>query len=98
MLDVPVAAVPVNVKRSNNLRESHVGSDGSRDAHLIDLQVGVWGDDSSGGEVHTLPHEVPSDTAFFPLQPLLDGFQRAARLLHRLRRRRVFMTCLPEKI
>lgn len=74
--------VPVNVKGSNNLRKSHVGSDGSWDAHLIDLQVGIGGDDGSGGEVNTLPHEVPSDTSFFSLQSLLDGFQGAARLLH----------------
>lgn len=59
------SAVPVNVKGSDNLWEGHVGCDGPWDAYLVNLQVGVWGDNSSGREVHTLAHEVPSDTTLF---------------------------------
>lgn len=66
--------VPVDVKRSDNFWKCHIGCDGSWDAHLVDLQVGVWGDDSSGREVHTLAHEVAADSAFFPFEALFDGF------------------------
>ena len=59
-------ALPVNIKRCDNLWERHVGCDGSRDAHLVNLQVGVRGDDGSGGEVHTLAHEVSSDSTLLP--------------------------------
>lgn len=59
--------VPVNIKGCDDFWEGHVGCDGSWYAHLVDLQVGVRGDDSSGGEVHTLSHEVTSDSPFLPL-------------------------------
>lgn len=77
--------LPVDVKRRDDLREGHVSSDGAGHAHLVDLQVGVGRDDGSGREVHALPHQVSSHSAFFPLQPLFDGFERTAGFLHRLK-------------
>lgn len=76
--------VPVNVKGCDDFREGHVGCDGARDAHLVDLEVGVGGDDGSGGEVHTFPHQVTSDSPLLPFQTLFEGFKWAARFLHRL--------------
>lgn len=61
------SAVPVDIKGRDDFWEGHVGCDGSRDADLVDLQVGIWGDDSSGGEVHTLAHEVTSNSPLFAL-------------------------------
>ena len=58
---------PVNVKRSDNLGEREVLSNGTRNADLVNCQVGVWCDDSSGREVHPFPHQVSSDTPLFGL-------------------------------
>lgn len=66
--------VPVNIKRRDDFWKCHIGCDGSWYAHLVNLQVGVWGDDSSGRKVHTLAHEVTSDSAFFPFKALFYGF------------------------
>lgn len=79
--------LPVNVKGCDNLREGHVCSNGTGNSHLVNLQVGVRRDDSSGRKVYTLAHQITSDTSFLPLKPLLDGFQRAARLLHCLKQK-----------
>lgn len=61
------STVPVNVKGCDDFWEGHIGCDGSWDTDLVDLQVGIWGDDSSGGEVHTLAHEVTSNSPLFAL-------------------------------
>lgn len=66
--------VPVNIKRRDDFWKCHIGCDGSWHTHLVDLQVGVWGDDSSGRKVHTLAHEVTTDSAFFPFKALFYGF------------------------
>ena len=58
---------PVNVERGDNLRKGEVLSNGTRDAHLINGQVGVRGDDGTGGEVHSLSHQIPPDTPLFGL-------------------------------
>lgn len=39
--------VPVYIERCDNFWEGHVGSNGSWYAHLVNLQVGIWGDDGS---------------------------------------------------
>lgn len=85
--------LPVNVERRDYLREGHVGGDGAGHTHLVDLQVGVGRNDSPGGEIHTLPHQVSSHSAFFPLQPLLDGFEWTTRFLHCLKRKFDFQHC-----
>lgn len=77
--------LPVNVKGCDDLREGHVCSYGAGNSHLVDLQVGVRCDDSTGREVHTLTHQITSDTSFLTLKPLFEGFQRAPRLLHCLK-------------
>ena len=73
------------LKGGDDLGEGHVGGDRARNADLVDLQVGVRGDDGAGGEVHALAHQVASDAALLALQPLFDRLKGAARLLHRLR-------------
>lgn len=85
--------LPVDVKRRDDFWKRHVGRDGPRDAHLVNLQVGVWGDDSSGRKVHALAHEVTSDSAFLPFKALFYGFQGTARLLHCLweRQKKVYL-------
>ena len=60
-------AVPVDIKGCDEFWEGHVGCDGPRHAYLVDMQVGVWRDDGTGGEIHTLTHEVTSDSALLPL-------------------------------
>lgn len=59
--------LPVNVKGCDNLREGHVCGNRTGNSHLVDLQVRIRRDDSSGREVHTLPHQITSDTSFFTL-------------------------------
>ena len=55
-----------------------------RNANLIELQIWVTSDDSTGREVDTLPHQVPTETTFFALQTGTNGLHRATRLLQRL--------------
>lgn len=73
-----VNTLPVNVKGCDDLWEGHVGSYGAGNSHLVNLQVGVRCDDSSGREVHTLAHQITSDTSFLTFKPLLQGFQWAS--------------------
>ena len=54
-------------------------------ANLIELQIWVTGDDSTGREVDTLPHQVPTQTTFLALQTSTDSLDRATGLLERLR-------------
>ena len=69
---------PVDIERSHDLREGEVLSDGPGHAHLVDVQVGVGGDDGTGGEVHPLPHQVAPHSTLLALQTLLDGLQGTA--------------------
>lgn len=62
-----LSAVPVDIKGCDNLGERHVGRDGSWHAHLVDLQVGVGGDDGSGREVHTFAHQIAPHSPLFSL-------------------------------
>ena len=56
-----------------------------RNANLIELQIWVTSDDSTGREVDTLPHQVPTQTTFLALQTSTDSLDRATGLLERLR-------------
>lgn len=76
---------PVDVERCDNLREGEILSNGTRDSDLIDGQVGVRCDDGTGGKVHSLPHQVATDTTLFGLQSLLDGLEWSTTSLHSLR-------------
>lgn len=42
------SGVPVDVKGCDDFWKGHIGSNGSWYTHLVDLKIGVWGDDSSG--------------------------------------------------
>ena len=75
---------PVDVEGCDDFGEGHVGRDGSRHTHLVNLQVGVGRDDRSGREVHTFTHQVTADAALFPLQTLFKGLEGTARFLHSL--------------
>ena len=72
----------VDVERGHNLGEGEVLGDAPGHAHLVNPQVRVWGDDSPSTEVHSLAHQVSSDSPFFTLQPGLNGLQRSATFLH----------------
>ena len=77
---------PVNVEWSDYLWKGEVLGNRTRDPNLINVQVRVRGDDSTGREVHSLSHQVAPDTPLFGLQPLLDGLERSPTSLHSLGR------------
>lgn len=50
-----------------------------RNAHLLNLQVGIRGYDSAAGEVHSLAGQVPAEASLLALQTLhqpATGFLR----------------------
>lgn len=59
--------------------------------YLIDAEVWVRGDHGPSGEVHSLPHEIPSDSSLLSLQPCPDGLEGLARPLCLLRLPRSFV-------
>ena len=58
---------PVDIERRDNLWKGQVLGDGARDTDLINGQVGVRGDDSTSREVHSLTHQVTTDTTLLGL-------------------------------
>lgn len=62
---------PVYVEGGDSLWEGEILSDSPRHAHLVNLDVGVWGDNSASREVHSLPHQVTTNTTLFGLESLL---------------------------
>lgn len=75
---------PLYVKRRNNLGKCQILSDRSRHSNLIDTKIGIGSDDRTSREIDAFAHQIPSDTTFFPLQALLNRFQRTAGLLRGL--------------
>ena len=71
----PKVHSPLLVEWSHHLRKGEVLSNGPGHAHLIDVKVGVRRDDSTGREVHSLPHQVPTHPTFLALQTLLDRLE-----------------------
>mmetsp|Transcript_19470 Transcript_19470/g.18589 ORF Transcript_19470/g.18589 Transcript_19470/m.18589 type:complete len:214 (+) Transcript_19470:4045-4686(+) len=63
------------------LWDGEVHSDEFRDSQLVQLQVGVWGDDCPGREVYPLSHQVASKPPFLASKAGSDGFQRLPRLV-----------------
>ena len=53
-------------------------------ANLIELQIWVTGDDSTGREVDTFPHQVPTQTTFLAFQARTNGLDWSAGLLQSL--------------
>ena len=58
---------PVDIERSDDLWKGEVLGNGARDTDLINGQVGVRGDDGTSREVHSLPHQVTTDTTLLGL-------------------------------
>ena len=51
------------------------------DADIIDAKIRIRADDGSCTEVHTLPRQVASETAFLSFESLRKRLQRAARTM-----------------
>lgn len=68
----------VHILSRDVLRDSQVHCDGLRHTQLVKLQDGVWRDDRSGREVHSLAHEVTTDSAFLALEARPDVLDRLA--------------------
>jgi hypothetical protein len=68
----------VHILSRDVLRDSQVHCNGLRHAQLVKLQDGVWRDDRSGREVHSLAHEVTTDSAFLTLEARPDVFDGLA--------------------
>ena len=66
----------VEVERRYAFRERHVHGDGSRHAHLVDLQIWVARNDRSGAEIDALAHQVASDSSFLSSKARADRSQR----------------------
>ena len=61
---------PVNIERSDNFGKRKILSDGTGHPDLVDTQIGVWSNDSSGREVHSLSHQISSHSALLTLKSL----------------------------
>lgn len=72
-IDTNIECIPSLVKWCDNFRVCEVVGDTPWHAYLIDAEVWVWCDDSSGREIHALPHQITANTTLFTLQPLLYG-------------------------
>ena len=94
--DVPRAGVLVrsvpdqflevlDVVRRDALRVGQSPRDRERDADLVERQVGVTGDDSSGGKVDALAHQVAAQPPLFALESRPDRLDGSSRFLQRLR-------------
>ena len=66
----------VNVFSSDSLRHCQVHCNQLRHSQLVELQVWVWSDDSSCGEINSLAHEIPSETTLLASKTSSDGLQR----------------------
>ena len=65
--------------KSKNLNKTKL-----KETDLVDSQIRIRRDDSSGREIDSLAHQVASDATFLAFQASLDGLQRSAGLLHGL--------------
>lgn len=61
------------------IRQIH--RDTLRHAHLVQLQIGITRDNRTRRKVHTFPHEVSAQTAFFAFESGTDGLDRSAGFL-----------------
>mmetsp|Transcript_62514 Transcript_62514/g.165895 ORF Transcript_62514/g.165895 Transcript_62514/m.165895 type:complete len:232 (-) Transcript_62514:826-1521(-) len=76
---------PVDVVRCHSLGEGEIQGHGSRNEHLLRVCVRVSANDAPRAEIHTLTHEVPSQTPLFGLQPGTDRVERSLGFGDRLR-------------
>ena len=62
----------LDVVRGNHLRKGQIERDGPGYTELVQRQVRIARDDSSGREIDTLPHQVPTHPALLSFEPLRD--------------------------
>lgn len=74
-----------HTRTRNNVPGASSDAPTKKKTNLVDAEVRVGRDDRPRREVHTLAHEVPSDSSFLPLEPLPQSLQRLARPLRLLR-------------
>lgn len=55
-----------------------------RYADLVEIQIGVTGNDGTSGEIDTLAHQISSQSSFFTLESRSDRLDRPSTLLQRL--------------
>ena len=69
--------LPVYVERRHNFRKRQVLRNTLGHTDLINPQIGICCDNRTAREVHSLSHEVATNTTFFTLETQLDGFEGA---------------------
>ena len=73
-----------DVVRRHSFRICQISRYAVRHSDLVQVQVGISSDDGTSGEIHTLSHQVASETPFFALQTGSDRLHRTTGLLQRL--------------
>ena len=69
----------VEVEAGDAFWNGHVERNGFGHADLIDVEVGVGGDDGACGKIHAFAHEVAANAARFAAESLAESFAYLAR-------------------
>ena len=79
----------VQVERRDDFGECEILGNGSWHAHLVDTEIRIRRDNRTSREIHSFPHQITPNSAFFTLQTDLHRFQWSTGLLHGLEKTRV---------